>query len=273
MTRVADLAAWSLFAFAVLLFAAQVLAREIGYRIGRRYASTRAAQADGIGIVVTSILGLLAFVLALTLSFASTRFDERRAGTLAEANAIGTAWLRAEAIGGPRALAIARLLRAYAVVRADFIRAPRDAAAIAALNQRTQDLQNEIWGHMAALLRDRQDPVAAGFMAAVNDVFDTATQERFFYEFSVPAPLFWLLLAMALIGMTALGVQLGLKGRQPRALAILLTILWTLVLVDILDLAAARVGEVRTSALVYDWTIQGMAGDVVIPPPPAAPVP
>ena len=37
-----------------------------------------------------------AFVLALTLSFANTRFSERRAGTLAEANAIGTAWLRGQ---------------------------------------------------------------------------------------------------------------------------------------------------------------------------------
>jgi hypothetical protein len=49
--------------------------------------------------VVGGMLSLLAFVLALTLSFANTRFSERVEGTLAEANAIGTAWLRAEAIG------------------------------------------------------------------------------------------------------------------------------------------------------------------------------
>jgi hypothetical protein len=40
------------------------------------------------------MLGLLAFVLALTLSFANSRFSERIQGTLNEANAIGTAWLR-----------------------------------------------------------------------------------------------------------------------------------------------------------------------------------
>ncbi len=57
---------------------------------------------EGVGVLVGGLLGLLAFVLALTLSFASERFNERRSGTLAEANAIGTAWLRAKAIGQPR---------------------------------------------------------------------------------------------------------------------------------------------------------------------------
>jgi hypothetical protein len=45
-----------------------------------------------------------------TLSFASDRFNDRRGETLAEANAIGTAWLRAKAIGQPRGDDIAQLL-------------------------------------------------------------------------------------------------------------------------------------------------------------------
>jgi len=45
---------------------------------------------EGVGGLVGSLLGLLAFVLALTLSFASERFNERRLGTLAETNALGT---------------------------------------------------------------------------------------------------------------------------------------------------------------------------------------
>lgn len=52
-----------------------------------------------MGILVGGFLALLAFVLELTLSFASERFSDRRNATLNEANAIGTAWLRARAIG------------------------------------------------------------------------------------------------------------------------------------------------------------------------------
>ena len=75
--------------------------------------------------MVGGLLGLLAFVLALTLSFGSARFEERRQGTLAEANAIGTAWLRAEATGHPRGSEIARLLEDYGRLRKDYLQAPK----------------------------------------------------------------------------------------------------------------------------------------------------
>src|SRR5579871_6132147 len=102
MTLLTDLAAWSLLAFGVLLLAAQVGAQEVGFWFGRRDQLRANGQPESVGVIVGGMLGLLAFVLALTLSFANTRFSERRAGALTEANAIGTAWLRAEAIGNPR---------------------------------------------------------------------------------------------------------------------------------------------------------------------------
>jgi hypothetical protein len=37
---------------------------------------------------------------------------------------------------------------------------------------------------------------------------------------------------------------------------------------DILDLSAARMGNLRTSAAVYDWTLQGFSGAIRIPPAP-----
>jgi hypothetical protein len=80
-------------AFAAALVLVQLAAKEAGYAFGQRAARRQENPGDGVSVVVGGMLGLLAFVLALTLSFASTRFQERRDGTLAEANAIGTAWL------------------------------------------------------------------------------------------------------------------------------------------------------------------------------------
>lgn len=270
MEWVAKLAAWSFPAIGVVLFVAQVLAREFGYWLGRRSARRNEVAPEGVGIVVGAMLGLLAFVLALTLSFANSRFEERRQGTLEEANAIGTAWLRAEAVGHPHAEAAARLLEAYARQRADFVRAGLDGAALAAATERTAALQTQIWGHVAALVRERRDPITASLMSAVNEAFDTSTAERFAFEFHLPAQLFWLLVAMVLLGMGGLGYQLGLRGRALRGLTILLTAMWTLVVLDILDLGAARMGRLRTGTAVYEWTIQGFQGGVPIPPLPAA---
>jgi hypothetical protein len=115
-----------------------MLAHETGYWVGaRRRARGGEVQAEGVGVVVGGMLSLLAFVLALTLSFANSRFSERVEGTLSEANAIGTAWLRAEAIEHERGPEIARLLEEYALVRRDFVSERRDQSVIDELNRRT----------------------------------------------------------------------------------------------------------------------------------------
>jgi hypothetical protein len=263
-----NVAAMSVPFFGILLFLAQFVAREVGYAVGRHHAAGGKDDSESVSVVAGAILGLMAFVLALTLSFAHERFNERRAGTLAEANAIGTAWLRAEAIGHPRGIVIARMLEDYARTRAEFVRATSDPVELAAINARTQSLQNGIWGHFAGIARERSDTMAVAFQASLNEVFDMTTGERFAYAFRMPEQLFNLLIGMAVLGTGILGYQFGLKGNPTRILSTLLTMLWTIVMMNVLDLSAARLGGIRTSAEAYDWTIQGMGKDIAIPPMP-----
>jgi hypothetical protein len=219
-------------------------------------------------VVVGGMLGLLAFVLALTLSFANTRFTERVEGTLAEANAIGTAWLRAEAIGHVRGPEIAKLLEEYAQLRRDYVREGQVQTVIDELNRQTNTLQSKMWGHMAAIVREQPDPVSASLMAALNDAFDQATAERFAYNLRLPSRIFWLLIGMTVLGTAALGYQLGLRGRKVHILVALLTLMWTAVIIDILDLASPRIGAFHTGTAVYDWTLQGFKGGIQIPAEP-----
>ena len=74
---------------------------------------------------------------------------------------------------------------------------------------------------------------------------------------------------MTLLGTAALGFQLGLKGSKVRMLVAFLGIMWTVVIVDILDLASPRIGSIRASTAVYDWTLQGFKGGLQIPPMPS----
>lgn len=270
MEFLAEIAAWSLLAFGLLLFVSQVVAHEIGYWLGRgRLASKAPSQVEGVGLVVGGLLGLLAFVLALTLSYGSARFNERRQGTLNEANAIGTAWLRAEAITHPRGHEIARLIADYGQARKEYVQAPRETSIIEAINTRTSSLRTEIWGHVATVARERTDPVVVSLMTALNNMFDTSTTARFAHETKFPPPLFWLLIGMALISMGALGYQLGLKQQKTYVLATVLTAVWTAVIVVILDLSAPRLGAIRTSVSVYDWTFEGFKAGMPSPQLPA----
>ncbi len=257
MTILGEILAFSLLAFWLLLFGMQWLAERLGLWLGRRAAVKGSAPAEGVGVVVGGMLGLLAFVLALTLSFATTRFEERRQGTLMEANAIGTAWLRAKAIGHPRGEELAKLFEEYTKLRADFITAPLDRDVVRSINEKTSALQNRIWDHVTAIVRERPDPISSALMAATNEVFDSSTAERFAFNQSMPVQMVWLLMGIAVLSIGALGYQLGMRGLSLPILSVLLIGMWTSVIVVILDLSAPRIGSMRSSAAAYYWTLDG----------------
>lgn len=266
MMTLARIAVWSVVAFGALLFVAQLAAHEVGFWAGRRYALRSKAPGEGVGVLVGSVLALLAFVLALTLSFASDRFNERRSATIAAANAIGTAWLRAKAIGQAPGDQIAHLLEEYTTLRISFVQAPPDQAVLDRINDRTEALQTAIWAQLSAIVQAQPNPVSASLMASLNEVFDATTAERMAFEIRMPPQIFWLLLGLSLLGMAVLGYQLGVRGPRIPVLAALLSLTWTLVIVDILDLAAARIGNLRTSTAAYDYTLQGFGAGKVRPP-------
>ncbi|HEV7258779.1 MAG TPA: hypothetical protein VGN82_13450 [Bosea sp. (in: a-proteobacteria)] len=260
----------SILAFGLSLFLAHMVVYELGYRVGRRLSGGPANAPEAVGVVVGGMLALLAFVLALTLSFANARFGERRVGGLAEANAIGTAWLRAKAIGTPRGDEIALLLEQYTVVRIDFVRAGRDLAVNETLNQKTGALQSQIWGHLSAIVRERPDAISGALMASLNDTFDASTSERLAFETRLPAQLFWLLIGITLVTLACLGYQFGLRSKPLRILIALLTLMWTSIIVGILDLASGRIGKFQTGTAAYEWTLNGYKSGVTIPPLPAS---
>ena len=88
---------------------------------------------------------------------------------------------------------------------------------------------------------------------------------RFAFELRLPPQIFWLLLGLTLLGMAALGFQLGLRGSRTHGLAALVALTWTVVIVDILDMAASRIGYLRTSAAPYEWTLQGFHSETAPP--------
>jgi len=184
-------------------------------------------------------------VLALTLSFASNRFNERRHGTLVEANAIGTAWLRAVAGDQPRGDEIVPLIEQYTQVRLDFIRTGDE--------------------HAAAIVQEHPRPVATWLASSLNDAFDASTDERFGFAMKLPSQIFWLIVGLSGWSMGVVGDQLGLKGGTIRTMILLLTVVWTVVIVDILDLAAGRFGNFHDPG-AYEWALQGFKGGLKIPP-------
>lgn len=261
-----------LFAFGALMLVLQFAALVIGNMVGRARARRIAAGAgdpvESIGVVVGGLLGLLAFTLSVSIGIADKRYEDRRHASLDEANAIGTAWLRAQAIGHPRGDEIARLLEGYTEARIAWIEAPRASPVIAAKAAETARLQTLIWGHATAIARDRPDAIAASLMASLNETFDMATAQRWAFRSHIAPELPWLLLALTLVSVGAIGFQWGLKQRWHPMVASLLLVAWSACMVLVLDLATPRIGLTRADAAALHWTLQGFTGGVPIPPPP-----
>lgn len=265
-----ELATFSIVAFGAALLAAQFMAFETGRRLGRVSTADREPP-EGSGMLIGSMLGLIGFVLALTLSHASARFEERRQGTIAEANAIGTAWLRADAIGHEKGKEIASQLRDYAKTRLAFVRAEAGAEEVPVLNQRTAALQSAIWKNFAVITEERRDPLVATLMIALNETFDRATGERFAFALPIPPQIMWLVLVLPVVALAALGFHLGQQRDRQIALPLMLIFMLTSVVTLVLDLASPRLGSIRPSNVAYEWTISGLVDAVVPAGPPAKP--
>jgi hypothetical protein len=84
---------WALYFLTVLALLATM---EVGYRLTKARQRKSPDETDaGVGSMSGASLALLAFLLAFVVGFASNIAAERRQLVMAEANAIGTTYLRA----------------------------------------------------------------------------------------------------------------------------------------------------------------------------------
>ena len=92
---------WAVYLLTVII---GLLVIEAGIRLGRCWAKRRwetEGKREDVGDLVSATLTLLAFLLVFMIGIASNRFDTRRQVVVAEANAIGTTYLRAGYLDEP----------------------------------------------------------------------------------------------------------------------------------------------------------------------------
>src|SRR5947208_16364416 len=73
----------------------------VGIVAGRYLRKHRETLREPFAVLQAAVLGLVGLILAFGLSLAVGRYEQRRAAVVDEANAIGTAYLRAQTIGEP----------------------------------------------------------------------------------------------------------------------------------------------------------------------------
>lgn len=215
------------------------IALEIGYRLGTwRHAHVTEEKESPVGAMVGSILGLLAFLLAFTFSLAATRFDEKRLIVLEEANAIGTTYLRARLLPEPHRTESAKLLREYVDVRLPNLKQGDVSQTIAQIMKRSDELHEQIWSHAVAAAEKQPTPVTTSYIVALNEMIDIhAKRVLIGTRNRIPFSIWIMLVALAILGMAAMGYQSGLSAtrRSPAMIAMVLAFAGVLFLIADLD--------------------------------------
>ena len=101
-------------AVALVLFAVVGTATAAGYAAGYYLREHEAKVREPFGVLQGALLGVVGLILAFGLSLAVGRYEDRRAATVLESNAIGTTYLRAQLVAEPARSRSLELLRRYA---------------------------------------------------------------------------------------------------------------------------------------------------------------
>lgn len=219
-------------------------ALEAGYRAGQwRHACSADEKEQSVGAMVASILGLVALLLGFSFSLASSRFEARREVVLREANAIGTAYLRAKLLPAPHSQRIEKLLSQYVDVRLRGVE-PRELAASIAESEK---IHGQLWEETSLAAAEAPQSILVGvFIQSLNEVIDLHA-ERMMVGLRSRIPLtIWLSLAtLATLGVASIGYQAGIAEtkRSPAMGGIVLSFI--IVLGLIMDLDRGREGFIQ----------------------------
>ena len=95
-----------------------IIVINLGYVIGSKvYKRSHAEKESPTSAISSTVLGLLAFILAFTFGVVTNRFDTRRELTREDANAIRNAWLRSAFLPEKDQIQARALIKEYVDIR------------------------------------------------------------------------------------------------------------------------------------------------------------
>ena len=217
--------------FFVLVLVVLWLAAQVGAALRRRR-PLKDEEREDFGLVETATLTLLGLIIGFSFSMATARYDLRKNYEEAEANAIGTEYVRADLLPTANAAAVRAQLRKYLDLRIEFY-LTRRGAALERINADTAQLQGEMWSAVQVPAVAQPTPVIALAVAGMNDVLNSQgyTQAAWWNRIPVAA---WVLLLVTAI---CCNVLVGYGARGAGISAGLFTVLPVVVSISFLLIA------------------------------------
>jgi hypothetical protein len=152
---------------------------------------------EDFGVILAAALTLLALIIGFSFSMAVSRYDQRKNLEEAEANAIGTEYVRADLLPAADATKLRVLLRSYLDQRVLFY-ITRDEQQIRQINARTAQLQTELWSTVLAPAKAQPTPLVALAVSGMNDVLNSQGYTQAAWWNRIPIAAWGLMAAIAI---------------------------------------------------------------------------
>lgn len=225
---------------------------EVGFQIGLYHNRRRGADREApLSAMTGAHLALLAFIMAFSFNMAAGHYDARKSLVLEEANALGTAYLRAGLVPDPERGEIRRLLREYTAVRASIASEQQTAGQII---DRSETLQLEIWRQVQQLpSRGTAGEMEALLAASVNEVIDLHSKRVSAYvRKRIPSAIWGVLVVLLVASMVGMGYFSSMNSRRNPIATTGIAISFSVVMFLITDLDRPSEGLLRVdqSAIV-----------------------
>lgn len=220
---------------------------EAGFRYGRR-TLTRAPDATSgtqLGAIQGATLGLLGLLLGFSFAGAATRFIERQDLIVQEANAIGTAYLRADVLDEPQRSELRQSLKHYV---ARVIAISSQFRPGLRLDWRTEigQLHDRIWKAASSGVAAKPAAMLA-VLEPVNEVIDLHSTRLAAGRKHLPPLVMGLLIFCSMVSVAEIGCGCGASNQRRLAMTGSLVLLITAALWITIDLDYPRMGLIQIS--------------------------
>ena len=200
--------------FPVLVFVFSLvtlwLAAVVGEVIHKKWPLSADEQQDFDGVLAAT-LTLLGLIIGFSFSMVITRYDLRKNYEEAEANAIGTEYVRADLLPAADAAKVRELLKNYVDQRVLFYET-RNTQQIAEIDARTTKLETELWSAVETVAEKQPTPTVALAVAGMNDVLNSQGYTQAAWWNRLPIAAWGFLFAIAVFCNLLIGYGARRKG-------------------------------------------------------------
>ena len=254
-----SLPSWAL---ALIVFAVIGAATAGGYVTGRYLREHQATLREPFGVLQGALLGIVGLILAFGLTLAVGRYEDRRSASVAEANAIGTTYLRGQLLAEPVRTRSLEVLRRYTDLALRMYKEVPGSDGMRRTRAAEDVLQRRLW-RLAGQATDAA-PVATAprlYVDSLNTTIDSQATRLSALNNRVP----WAVLTLEVFGAAAalglLALHISILGRGLVAM-LAATVLVTLLLLVTFDLDRPTRGLIK----VPSTALADVRASMALPP-------